>query len=376
MVSTPYSFNDDGTPVFLFLQGGAALGARSAGFVSHFLEHSEFDLKGIAGTSSGAVTAWAAITGYLHGLRKGNRATARQSSRDYIKIVWHQLSEFQSHEISKSGHALWFNTANIFFPHLPQYARDHFKAYARKLAMERPTEAPLLGFFDFMEKRGLILHPDSKVGDPQLIVNTTKFSPGQNIWEAKPTDEVAHTLNGRSQAEQHRLIAASGCLDFSLPVDINGQLMHDGAFSAAFPDPMGSAKLCNDNGWQMIIVRTRPGHAHTIGNAKDDVEEWMRAHFNTKMDQSIAVIRAAYPRLKLHVIEPEQSEERSHNILNRELSFDKPSIKSMFADGERLAGLFITETFNQITDHEKAAIASTPPGTLQKRPAYATAGLR
>lgn len=329
-------------PVVVCIQGGGALGAFPVGAAIELISNPYIKLMGATGTSSGAVTARALVNGYVHGLQQGGIAEARAMAAGNMLNTWEQMIRFQSKKLP-----LWYTTADFYFAHLPADIRRSFHETAYNVAGHRRDEAPLLEFYRFAQQNSCDLSPQLTGEHPFLKVNVTRSEKGKSIWHATPADETVITLNGLSAEQQHRAVAASGCLDFSLPVDVfnDGTLFHDGAYSSPFPDPHGTAALCQEKGYAMVILRTRPLNSFTTEqnpehgtDGRPSAEDGKRAHFNSKLDRLIPELRAAYPRLRLVVIEPESVEPHAtHNILSNEMRFDRARISERIENGQRAA---------------------------------------
>lgn len=321
-------------PAAIYVQGGGALGATAAGMACKIISHPGIRFVGGGGTSSGAVTIRALWNGYLHGKALGGEDMARTSAANNVKLTWQGCVRYQSGALP-----LWYSAGDTYFSLLPRRVRDAFHSAAREHGARNQTKPPLLDFYESLQREGNDLHAAANAGDPFLDVNVTLHRQGTNIWDARPEDEQVIRLNGLTQPRQHTAVAASGCLDFSKPIDFygDGRLYHDGAFSSPIPDPMGAARFCHDNGVTMIILRTRPTGAHQFDDAPHRTEDWMRAYFNTKMDDAIVRIREAFPNLDLCVMEPDQVERKTANLLNPEMRFDEFGVKRRFAEGEKIA---------------------------------------
>ena len=321
-------------PVEVYIQGGGALGAFPAGAIESLLSHPEIDLVGAGGTSSGAVTARALINGYTHGLANGGKDAARRGAVENVKLVWKKLIEFQAEKLP-----LWYTAGNIYFSHLPSHLRHSFRKAAREHGRLHQSESPLLAFYRFLNKQGKDLCPTAGPDAPFLAVNTTLYQDGMSLWKATPKDERVFYLNGLSRDQQQRAVAASGTLDFSLPVEATGDgtLHHDGAFSSAIPDPLANAHRCYEEGRTMIILRTRPTNAFRSEDRPETSENGIRTHFNAIMDQSVKDIRKAFPKLKLIVIEPASVEPDTDHFLNNEMRFDTESFQQRYAAGKMVA---------------------------------------
>ena len=76
----------------LALQGGGSHGAFTWGVLDALLADDRIAIQGLSGTSAGAVNAVALASGYAKGLAAGH--DPRQSARDSLARVWHQVSEW------------------------------------------------------------------------------------------------------------------------------------------------------------------------------------------------------------------------------------------------------------------------------------------
>ena len=352
--------DDDQIPVVLCFQGGGALGAFPAGAAIEIMSNPRLRLMGAVGTSSGAVSARALVNGYIHGMQSGDEQAARLSAIANLSLTWDQLIKYQGKAIP----LLWYTTADYYFSHLPREIRQTFHDEAQAFAARNKSDAPLLDFYRFATRNNADLHPTCDAQHPFLAVNATRYIEGMNLWQAKPSDEIVIRLNGLTAEQQHRAVAASGCLDFMHPVNLfgDGKLFHDGAYSSPFPDPMGTAKLCAEKGYTMMVLRTRPEGSYKMGQPADQTQDdWKRAFFNTKMDVVLEQIRKAYPKLNLVVIEPDTIEHPGNGMMNAEMHFKRHRIAERFQDGQEIAARVIKQELGLRPSFGQVAVAPSNP---------------
>lgn len=397
-------------PVVICFQGGAALGAFSAGFASEILKQAPVEVIGATGTSVGGVTTHALIAGYIHGLQNGHNALpstrleiARLSAAANIEKTWNQLTSFQKNQLPPwypyiNAHLVMMaagfeHTMNQFVDMYGKYMPSAYHQMGKRLAAlpqdmqhllqhssnallsHAKPEVPLLSFYRYAQKHGGVLPIPQGGGSPFADTNATIHREGTNLREATPEQEIVFRLNNLAEHEQFRVIAAGGCLDMFRRVIVGGKSLYDGAYSSAFPDLIGTAKFCAANNYTMLVVRTRPEGAYRLEDHPLESLNGMRAFFNTKPDPDLAFIRQI-PDLRLIEVQPDMLEQDTHGLLNIENRFDEESIAQRMQHGRDVARRTMEKEFGIVASQkevtkrrraspEKTAAAPSPANAAE-----------
>ena len=197
-----------GTPIALALQGGGAHGAFTWGVLDRLLDEPELAIRGVSGTSAGAINACVLAQGLLRGGAEGAKAE--------LATFWHQLSELGSaafnpyrttpyHTLARSWNLDW-SPAALWFDVMAQFVSP----YQLNPLDHNPLREVLRERLDFERLRS----PDAV---PVFVCATSL------------------TTNRMRVFDQHDLsldaLLASACLpQLHRAVEIDGEYYWDGGF--------------------------------------------------------------------------------------------------------------------------------------------------
>ena len=327
-------------PLFLAFQGGAALGAFSLGVVEALYDHDpQRKIIGATGTSSGALTAAFFAEGYI----KGGYKMAVNRSVD----CWKSMAAYQGAECSN----FWFNLSDFeqiasLSGSLPiiramMGAASEVGYHAGQPAL---SSSPILAFLAKIRQAGnpLDFSAIQRSKDFTLIANATHVPVRVSPWKAKACDERVFT----NMDITPQVLAASGALmELVPPIQVNGEPLRDGAYFSN-PHLQTAAKICMEQGADLLVIRTRPSGAFPALNGREPrTDDERRAFFNNMLDAQLAEVRQEFPKLKISVIEPSTLEGQSINrIFKPELSFNPEDIEA-----RRVAGY---NTATEVISHD------------------------
>jgi NTE family protein len=206
----------------LALQGGGSHGAYTWGILERLLEEDKFDIRGICGTSAGAMNG--AITTY------GLHTNGNQGAIDLLEKFWKQIAQRAAFSpikpswLDRSFHpgGLDYSPGYQFL----NYITSVFSPYDLNPLDVNPIKDVLLELIDFDEL---------KKSDTQLFVSAT------NVKTCKPK------VFDLSEMSVDALLA-SGCLPLMFKaVEIKGEFYWDGGYMGNPPIyPLIDANNAND----------------------------------------------------------------------------------------------------------------------------------
>lgn len=257
-------------PITLALQGGGAHGAFTWGVLDRLLEEPKLDIKGISGTSAGAMNACA----LAHGLKNG-----RDGAKEALERFWKGISDvgaaafnpYQStpfHDISRAWNMDW-SPASIWLDVMAQFVSP----YQLNPLDRNPLRDLISGQFDFDYLR----HDDAV----RLFVCATNL---QN-------NKLRIFDNAELSAEA---ILASACLpQLHRAVEIDGAFYWDGGFTG---NPVLNPLIRVCNARDIIIVQLNPMNREALPITSRDImdrlnEVTMNASLMRELDNIATITR-------------------------------------------------------------------------------------
>ena len=273
----------------LALQGGGAHGAFTWGVLDRLLEEEDIEIKGISGTSAGAMNAAVLIDGY----NEGGRAKAKKQLHDF----WYQVSASAGSPPSQQASA-------DFLTHLPGMewlaALNPFDMATRLFS---PYEYNPLNYNPLRTVLERVIEPRHLQNGIKLYVTATNVETG----EARIFKGEEITID---------VLLASACLPFvSQAVEIDGVPYWDGGYMgnpAIWPLIYGTK--CHD----VLLVQINPlkrvgapKHAIDIINRVNEISfnssliaEMRAINFVKKLIRQGKLDEKEYAYMRMHRVMP------------------------------------------------------------------------
>jgi hypothetical protein len=399
-----YSNNSQPIPTILYLQGGAALGAFTAGAIEVIARHPRLKIIGISGTSINALQGAFAMEALIK--------NGQESIPDRLNKLWSHLSDYQRQELPfwyssmQTAHTAtrgYFRAARNFVkncgrlasfpaelalsawgvPAVDQrigHAIDSFISawatpYAAWATPGRPdplqlmvqaisnasaarpmmTRSPIIGALDYIESKGSGLDFKVLAQTNNLCVNASAIYLGQDPWKL-PMDQGAVF---RKDITPNKLAASGALPEIMSPEFVDGVAYYDGGLTAnpVMVNPHdfqgGRDALC-------ILIRTRPTEALSPPDGSPKTDQQRRAYFNTITDRAWRQFDADRRNLQV-VIEPHELEcGFGAQMVAPEMDFGGARVKQRMLDGRTRATEALT-LFHDLSHPVRKASRVIPP---------------
>jgi len=255
--------------IALALQGGGSHGAYTWGILERLLEEDTFDIRGICGTSAGAMNG--AIATY------GLHTNGKQGAIDLLEKFWKRIaqsgafspmkSSWMDHSIHPGG--LDYSPGYLFF----NYLTSVFSPYDLNPLDINPIKDILLELIDFEEL---------KKSDTQLFVSAT------NVKTCKP--KVFNLTEMSVDA-----LLASSCLPLMFKaVEINGEFYWDGGYMG---NPPIYPLIDVNNADDILIIQVNTININEVPKSIKDINDRINEiSFNNSL---MAEMRMVYFKEKI-----------------------------------------------------------------------------
>ena len=328
----------------LALQGGGAHGAFTWGVLDRLLQEPDINIKGISGTSAGAMNA--VVMAY------GLATAGPERAREMLREFWQKTSELSAWSPIKPTLAdQLLNPGNMDLSpswHFFDTASRVFSPYEFNPTGWHPLRDLLNDLIDFDCLKS--------AGGPGLFLCATNVKTGRiKVFKDEEISVEA--------------VLASACLpNLFQAIEVEGEHYWDGGFMGNPPIfPLIYGTDCED----VLIVQLNPivieDLPTTAAEISDRVNELafnsslmreMRAiHFVTRLIDDGHIDRERYKRLNIHLIgaEKEMSPLRRSSKINAERAF----LESLFDLGQQKAETFLKEHKDKIGKQSSIDIAET-----------------
>ena len=323
---------NDRKPINLALQGGGSHGALTWGALDRLLEDPRLAVRGISGTSAGAMNAVVLADGYKRDGPEGARAALRN--------FWKAVSD--AARFSPMQRSLWdrmagrysldYSPGYLFFENLSRV----FSPYQLNPSGSNPLRDLLGGLVDF--------------GNVNSCPDVEVFVTATNVRTGRPR------IFGQGEVTIDAVLA-SACLPQMFPaVEIDGEAYWDGGFTgnpALYP-------LLDLETPDIVVVQINPIIRRDLPfTARDIINRVNEISFNSslikeirayEMIQSLAEERGvdfgAYSHTYFHMIhaEAEVQDLSASSKLNAEWEY----LQLLFERGRSWADLWLTQNFDRI----------------------------
>jgi len=255
--------------IALALQGGGSHGAYTWGILERLLEEDTFDIRGICGTSAGAMNG--AIATY------GLHTNGKQGAIDLLEKFWKRIAQsgafspMKSSWMDQSIHpgGLDYSPGYLFF----NYLTSVFSPYDLNPLDINPIKDILLELIDFEEL---------KKSDTQLFVSAT------NVKTCKP--KVFNLTEMSVDA-----LLASSCLPLMFKaVEINGEFYWDGGYMG---NPPIYPLIDVNNADDILIIQVNTININEVPKSIKDINDRINEiSFNNSL---MAEMRMVYFKEKI-----------------------------------------------------------------------------
>jgi len=291
--------------VALALQGGGAHGAFSAGVVDRLLEIGLAPER-ISGVSSGALIATVLAQGWAAGGPEG--------AREAVKRLWERVAETHAASgLSNGPLARWLWGTDLTNNPLWKGVETAMRLFSPE-QLNPLGHNPLRPVVSELLDRSLLASPAA----PRLIVGATDVETGAPVLF-------------RNEEITVEVLLASACLPFLFPpVEIEGRVLWDGAYSANPPlQPLIQPDLPDE----LVLIRAqprrrpgRPGTQAEILNRQNEIA------FQRALEAELA----ALPRyVRLTNYEPDEA--LAALPISSKLSAEENVVRALFAAGRETA---------------------------------------
>ncbi len=255
--------------IALALQGGGSHGAYTWGILERLLEEDKFDIRGICGTSAGAMNG--AIATY------GLHTSGKQGAIDLLEKFWKRIaqsgafspmkSSWMDHSLHPGG--LDYSPGYQFF----NYLTSVFSPYDLNPLDINPIKDILLELIDFNEL---------KKSDTQLFVSAT------NVKTCKPKVFNLSEMNVDA-------LLASSCLPLMFKaVEINGEFYWDGGYMG---NPPIYPLIDVNNADDILIIQVNTMNINEVPKTIKDINDRINEiSFNNSL---MAEMRMVYFKEKI-----------------------------------------------------------------------------
>ena len=274
----------------LALQGGGSHGAFTWGVLDRLLEEEDIEIRGISGTSAGAMNAAVLIDGY----NEGGRDRAKKQLHDF----WYAVSE-----AAGGGAPIGQQASSNFMAHVP--GMEWLSAMNPMEMMSRvfsPYDYNPLNYNPLRTVLERILEPKHLQNGIKLFVTATNVETGEaRVFKG---DEI--TID---------VLLASACLPFaSQAVEIDGVPYWDGGYMgnpAIWPLIYGTG--CHD----VLLVQINPiKRAGTPKHAIDIINRVNEISFNSSLIAEMRAINFVRKLIKEGRLDNKKyAEMRMHRVL-------------------------------------------------------------
>lgn len=336
----------------LALQGGGAHGAFTWGVLDRLLEEEDIEIKGISGTSAGAMNAAVLIDGY----HEGGRKKAKQQLHDF----WREIS------IVASSFAPFGTQAPEHFSQVPGLdwlaALNPFDMVTRVFS---PYEYNPLNYNPLRTVLERVLHRVNLDNDIKLFVTATNVETGEpRVFSGK---EI--TID---------VLLASACLPFvHQAIEIDGVPYWDGGYMgnpALWPLIYGTG--CHD----VLLVQINPlkragtpKHAIDIINRVNEISfnssliaEMRAINFVKKLIRQGKITDKEYAYMRMHRVMPPADLDAMNAASKMNANWD--FFKLLHTVGREQMNAWLIENKHYIGKHSTLDIEQQFLATGKKRP--------
>lgn len=315
------------------LQGGGSHGAFTWGVLDRLLEEDSIEIKGISGTSAGAMNAVA--------LAQGLAQRSRDAAKDCLESYWTAVSE--AAQYSPIQRSLWDRMAGRWSLDsspsyvLSQYFTRTFSPYQFNLFDINPLKDIVSGCFDF--------DVVNAAAYPRLFLGATNVRTGRPKIFRQP-DITADA------------VMASACLPFLFKaVEIDGEAYWDGGYMGNPP----LFPLIDETGARdILLVQINPFRRDTIPTTAAEIENRLNEiTFNGSLIKELRsaaylwelindenLDRAAYRDARLHMISAEQ--EMQTLSASSKLNAERAFLLHLRELGRETADAWLSENLDKI----------------------------